>query len=134
MRPGSATVVLHHSMVRLPENPMMPRLFDERVGYFTVGQMDYGRDEQRAPKRRYIARWRLEKKDPSAALSEPVKPIVYYIDAATPTKWVPWLKKGVERLAEGFRSRRLQERHHRQSRAHAGAGSRTSARRTCAIP
>ena len=67
MRPGSATVVLHHSMVKLPEHPMMPRLFDERVGYFTVRQMDYGRDEQRAPKRIYITRWRLEKKDPSAA-------------------------------------------------------------------
>ena len=49
MRPGSATVVLHHSMVKLPEHPMTPRLFDERVGYFSVRQMDYGRDEQRAP-------------------------------------------------------------------------------------
>jgi Domain of unknown function (DUF5117) len=74
MRPGTATLVLHHSMVKLPEHPMTPRLFDDRVGYFTVRQMDYGRDEQRAPKRVYITRWRLEKKDPSAALSEPVKP------------------------------------------------------------
>jgi hypothetical protein len=56
MRPGSATVVLHHSMVKLPEHPMTPRLFDERVGYFSVRQMDYGRDEQRAPKRIYITR------------------------------------------------------------------------------
>src|SRR5579864_3269327 len=46
MRPGSATIVLHHSMVKLPNDPM-PRLFDERVGYFSVNQMDYGRDEQR---------------------------------------------------------------------------------------
>src|SRR6185503_10559706 len=89
MRPGSATVVLHHSMVKLPENPMMPRLFDERVGYFSVTQMDYGRDEHKAPERRYITRWRLEKKDPNAAVSEPVKPIVYWIDSATPTQWVP---------------------------------------------
>jgi hypothetical protein len=102
MRPGSATVVLHHSMVKLPEHPMTPRLFDERVGYFTVRQLDYGRDEQRAPKRIYITRWRLEKKDPSAALSEPVKPIVYYIDAATPSKWVPYMKAGVESWRKAF--------------------------------
>ena len=98
----SATVVLHHSMVRLPEKPMMPRLFDERVGYFTTAQMDYTADEYRARTVRYIARWRLEKKDPNAAISEPVKPIVYYIDSATPKKWVPWLKKGVEDWNEAF--------------------------------
>jgi uncharacterized protein DUF4953/uncharacterized protein DUF5117/uncharacterized protein DUF5118 len=102
MRPGSATVVLHYSMVKLPETPMTPRLFDERVGYFSVDQFDYGRDEQRAPQRHYITRWRLEKKDPSAALSEPVKPIVYYIDPATPTKWVPWLIKGIQDWQPAF--------------------------------
>jgi hypothetical protein len=102
MRPGSATIVLHYSMVKLPENLMSPRLFDERVGYFSVEQMDYSRDEQRAPHREYITRWRLEKKDPSAALSEPVKPIVYYIDAATPTKWVPWIKRGIEDWQSAF--------------------------------
>ena len=96
MRPGSATVLMHYSMVKLPENPMMPRLEDRRVGYFGVGQFDYGRDEHRAPERRYIARWRLEKKDPNAALSEPVNPIIYYLDPATPEKWRPYLKKGVE--------------------------------------
>ena len=96
MRAGSATVVLHHSMVKLPDHPMMARVYDDRVGYFGVSQMDYGRDEQRAPRRRYISRWRLEKKDPNAAVSEPVKPIVYWIDAATPAKWVPWMKKGIE--------------------------------------
>src|SRR5204863_2760869 len=102
MRPGSATLVLHHSMVKLPEKPMMPRVFDERVGYFTVSQMDYSRDEHRAPRVRYIARWRLEKKDPGAALSEPVKPIVYYIDSATPVKWREWMKKGVESWQAAF--------------------------------
>jgi hypothetical protein len=102
MKPGSATVVLHYSMVKLPEKPMTPRLFDERVGYFSVRQMDYGRDEQRAPKRTYITRWRLEKKDPNAELSEPVKPIVYYIDAATPAKWVPYMKRGVESWQKAF--------------------------------
>src|ERR1051325_5303813 len=103
MRAGTnATVVMHYSMVKLPEHPMMPRLFDERVGYFTVQNTDYGVDEQRAPKRTYITRWRLEKKDPNAELSEPVKPIVYYVDPATPTKWVKWIKKGIEDWQPAF--------------------------------
>jgi len=102
MGPGSATVVLHYSMVKLPEKPMMPRVFDERVGYFSVSQMDYGRDEHKAPQRRYVTRWRLEKKDPSAEISEPVKPIVYWIDSATPTKWVPYMKRGVEKWQKAF--------------------------------
>jgi hypothetical protein len=96
VRPGSSTVVMHYSMVKLPEKPMMPRLFDERVGYFNVRQMDYGREEHRAERRRYVTRWRLEKKDPAAAVSEPVKPIVYYVDPATPSKWVPFIKRGIE--------------------------------------
>ncbi|MFN2482725.1 MAG: zinc-dependent metalloprotease, partial [Pyrinomonadaceae bacterium] len=103
MRPGTnATVLMHYSMVKLPDRPMMPRLFDERVGYFSVRKTDYGLDEHRAPRRAYITRWRLEKKDPSAALSEPVKPIVYYIDPATPTKWVPYIKRGIEKWQAAF--------------------------------
>jgi hypothetical protein len=96
MRPGSGTVVMHFSMVKLPEQPMMPRLFDERVGYFTTSTTDYSRPEHRAERRQYIARWRLEKKDPAAAVSEPVKPIVYYLDPATPKKWIPYLKRAIE--------------------------------------
>ncbi len=102
MRGTSATIVLHHSMVRLPEKPMMPRLFDERVGYFTTRHQDFTADEYRSRSVQYIARWRLEKKDPNAAVSDPVKPIVYYLDAATPKKWVPWLKKGIEDWNEAF--------------------------------
>ncbi|HVL66071.1 MAG TPA: zinc-dependent metalloprotease [Vicinamibacterales bacterium] len=102
LRPGSHSVVMHYSMVLLPEKPMQPRLFDERVGYFSTAKVDYGLDEHRAPQRRYITRWRLEKKDPNAALSEPVKPIVYYIDPATPKKWVPYLKAGVESWQVAF--------------------------------
>jgi hypothetical protein len=89
-------------MVLLPETPMQPRLFDDRVGYFSTRKIDYGKDEHRAPERRYITRWRLEKKDPAAAMSEPVKPIVYWIDPATPAKWVPYLKKGVESWKPAF--------------------------------
>ena len=103
MRAGTnATVVMHYSMVKLPENPMMPRLFDQRVGYFSIRKYDYGIDEHRAPQRTYITRWRLEKKDPNAELSEPVKPIVYYVDPATPTKWIPYIKKGIEDWQPAF--------------------------------
>ncbi len=103
MRAGTnATVVMHYSMVKLPDKPMMPRLFDERVGYFRIRKIDYGVDEHRAPQRAYITRWRLEKKDPNAELSEPVKPIVYYVDPATPSKWVSWIKKGIEDWQPAF--------------------------------
>ena len=103
MRAGTnATVVMHYSMVKLPENPMMPRLFDERVGYFAVRKVDYGVDEHRAPQRTYITRWRLEKKNPNAEISEPVKPIVYYVDPATPTKWISYIKKGIEDWQPAF--------------------------------
>src|SRR5262249_40227940 len=102
MGTGSASVVMHYSMVKLPEKPMTPRLFDERVGYFSVRKMDSGKDEHRAPQRTYITRWRLEKKDPNAELSEPIKPIVYYVDPATPTKWVKYIKQGIEDWQPAF--------------------------------
>jgi hypothetical protein len=75
---------------------MMPRLFDERVGYFTRSVYDYSREEHRAESRQFITRYRLEKRDPTADISEPVKPIVYYVDPATPAKFVPWVKRGIE--------------------------------------
>ena len=100
--PRAASVVMHWSMVKLPDNPMKPRLHDDRVGYFTVQTTDYGREEHRAINRRYITRYRLEKRDPSAELSDPVKPIVYYVDPATPPKWVPWVKRGIEAWQPAF--------------------------------
>jgi hypothetical protein len=102
MSPGSATVVMHHSMVKLPDNPMMPRYFDPRVGYFSLQQTDFGSNEHKAVNRRLILRWRLEKKDPNAALSEPVKPIIYYIDRATPPQWIEATKRGVEKWQKAF--------------------------------
>ena len=102
MRGNSGTVVLHYSMVKLPDQPMQPRLFDERVGYFSVTQQDFGRGEHRVPERRYITRWRLEKKDPMAAISEPVKPITYYVDPATPAWLVPYIKRGIEKWQPAF--------------------------------
>jgi len=101
-RNPSATVLVHHSMVKLPETPMMARLFDERVGYFTQGVIDYGTGEQQTAQKRYITRYRLEKKDPNAAISDPVKPIVYWVDPATPKKWVPYVRKGIEDWQPAF--------------------------------
>lgn len=89
------SVLAHWSLVRLPEKPMMPRRWDERLGYFSIAQVDFGTTEQRSADRSYISRWRLEKKDPSAALSEPVKPIVYYVDPGTPEQWKPWVRKAI---------------------------------------
>jgi hypothetical protein len=101
-RGPSATVLVHHSMVKLPETPMMPRLFDERVGYFTQGLIDYGTGEQQQMQKRYITRYRLEKKDPNAEISEPVKPITYWVDPATPKKWVPCIKAAIESWQPAF--------------------------------
>ncbi len=98
----SPTAVVHYSFVKLPDKPMMGRLFDDRVGYFTHSHTDYGRPEHETTMRRFLARWRLEKKDPNAAKSEPVKPIVFYVDPATPAKWAPYIKKGVEAWQPAF--------------------------------
>lgn len=101
-RPGTLSAMYHHSMVRLPDKPMMPRLHDERVGFFSIRQVDYGLDVQRAEERRYITRWRLEKKVPDAEISEPVKPITFYVDSATPEEWVPWVERGIEEWQGAF--------------------------------
>jgi hypothetical protein len=102
MQPGSGTVTMHFSMVKLPEQPMMARLADSRVGYFSNSNIDFSRPDHRAERRTFIARWRLEKKDPTAALSEPVKPIVYYVDPATPKAWIPYIKQGIESWQPAF--------------------------------
>ena len=97
---GAISLEMNQSMIMLPEDLMEPRLCDERVGFFSVRLTDYGRDAQQAEERCFITRWRLEPKDPEAfargELVEPIKPIVYYIDPATPMKWRPYLKQGVD--------------------------------------
>jgi hypothetical protein len=90
------SVLAHWSMIRLPAKPMMPRLADKRLSFNEVRQTDFGSEEHRSVTRSFITRWRLEKKFPDSAISNPVRPIVYYIDPATPKQWVPWIKKGVE--------------------------------------
>lgn len=97
---GSISLEMNNSMILLPKKAMMPRLADDRVGFFAQSQVDYGQDAQRAVTTSYIRRWRLEPKDVEAykrgELVEPKKQIVYYIDPATPEKWRPYLKQGVE--------------------------------------
>jgi hypothetical protein len=101
---NSLTIPTNFSMVLLPDRPMQPRLCDNRVGFFSVSYEDFGTDRAKVPTRCYITRWRLEPKDPSAAVSDPVKPIVFYLDPATPPKWVPWLIKGVNAWEPVFRA------------------------------
>ena len=99
---GQISMVLNNSMILLPKEPMKRRYYDERVGWFTSAQTDYGIDNQEAETVRYLDRWRLEVKDEdiekfkSGELVEPKKPIVYYLDPATPEKWRKYLKDGIE--------------------------------------
>ncbi len=93
---STVSVMMHYSMVHLPLQPMMPRLADSRVGFFSLTQEDYGYDSHRAEMRTYITKWRLEKKNPAEKISEPVKPILFYIDRSVPEKWKPYFKQAVE--------------------------------------
>lgn len=81
---SSVTVREHHSFVQLPDNGYKPRKFDPRAGYFSMSFADYASPISETIEKRFITRHRLEKKDPSAAISEPVEPIVYYLDNGTP--------------------------------------------------
>jgi hypothetical protein len=97
---NTITMALNQSLVALPEEPMRPRYADDRVGYFTINRVNFGLDEQMAASQSFIRRWRLEPSDPEAyargELVEPVKPIVWYIDPATPQRWRQAVREGVE--------------------------------------
>jgi hypothetical protein len=99
--PVATTMRVEYSLMALPEQPMMPRLHDSRVGYISVAYTGFG-DTHRAEPRRYIRRFRLEREDPSAELSDPVQPIVFWIDRATPEWLIPWVIKGVEEWQPAF--------------------------------
>ena len=103
---GTISMEMHQSMVLLPEDPMMPRVADDRVGYFSITQVNFGLDELKAAEQTFIRRWRLEPSDPEAyargELVDPVKPIVYYIDPSTPARWRPYVKQGVEDWQAAF--------------------------------
>lgn len=95
------TYELNSSMILLPARAMQPRLFDPRVGYFATSYTDFDLNPQGVEQVRMVTRWRLEPRPEDVdrylrgELVEPQKPIVFYIDPATPKKWVPYLIKGV---------------------------------------
>ena len=99
----SASFLLHWSMYKLPEKPMMPRLLDWRVGYFSTSQLDFSRPEQRSTSRTYITRYRLEcSSQRDGNLCVPIKPIAYYVDPSTPRWLVPWVKKAINDWQPAF--------------------------------
>ena len=97
---ATLSIRMSQSMVLLPKVPMQKRLFDYRVGWFTIQQIDFGSEQQKAVRQAYIRRWRLEPSDSVAyfngELVEPKKPIVYYLDPATPEKYRSYIIKGIE--------------------------------------
>lgn len=105
---GNITVELNSSMVILPKVPMKPRNFDPRVGYFSVGYTDFDANPQGIESVRLVKRWRLEPRPEDLAkykrgeLVEPAKPIIFYIDPATPKKWVPYLIQGINDWQAAF--------------------------------
>jgi len=107
---GNVTVEMNNSFVLLPRVPMMRRYYDPRVGFFSDDFVVYGDDQQKAEPERFIVRWRLEPKPEDrerfarGELVEPAKPIVYYIDPATPKKWRPYLIQGVNDWQKAFES------------------------------
>ncbi|MCR5269663.1 MAG: zinc-dependent metalloprotease [Prevotella sp.] len=105
---GLVTFGLNISFVLLPEKPMMRRYFDPRVGYFTDRFNSYTDDQQRVESKTFVTRWRLEprpedvEKMKNGELVEPAKPIIYYIDPATPKQWRKYLIMGVEDWQKAF--------------------------------
>ncbi len=103
----TVSMKMYHSMILLPENPMKPRYYDNRIGFFAMSQSYYG-DKHEVEHKEYITRWRLEPKPEDlekfkrGELVEPIKPITYYIDPATPIKWRKALKKGIEDWQPAF--------------------------------
>ena len=95
-------ITVHYSFSKLPDVPMQPRLADDRTGFFLSVFKDFSRDTSESFWVRYIHRWRLEKKDPNAAVSDVVKPIVYYIDRTVPLEYRPYVKRGVENWQKAF--------------------------------
>jgi hypothetical protein len=97
---NTITMRINQSMILLPEEPMMSRVYDKRVGYFSLSNVDYSSEALKADSKRYIKRWRLEPSDKVAyhrgALVDPIKPIIYYLDPATPKKLRKYIKQGVD--------------------------------------
>ena len=101
-QPLTQTATVFFSMARLPADPMMPRWHDARVGFLSSRSWDFTRPDNRLEQVRMIHRHRLEKQDPDAEVSDPVEPIVYWIDPATPEWLQPWIVKGVNAWQPAF--------------------------------
>lgn len=103
---NTISLLLNQSMVLLPDNQMMSRIADYRVGWFTLDKYNYNSEALKSDDYEIIKRWRLVPKDIEAynrgELVEPVKPIVYYLDPATPLKWRPYFKQGIEDWNKAF--------------------------------
>lgn len=95
-------ITVHYSFSKLPETPMQPRIADPRIGYFLTAVKDFSRDTQDDFWVRYVNRWRLEKKDPAAPVSDVVKPITFYIDHTVPQEYRAAVKEGVEKWQEAY--------------------------------
>ena len=99
---ASISIEINNSMVLLSKEPMQRRYFDQRVGWFARSQTDYGLDVQKSKSVKYLDRWKLEVKEEdiekfkNGELVEPKKQIIYYVDRATPKKWIPYIKQGIE--------------------------------------
>ncbi len=91
----SLTFGLYYALARLPDAPMAARLADPRIGHFSTSVSDFSDDLLRTPRKAYVNRWRLEKKDPAAALSEPAKPITFWIDRTVPVKYRDAISRGI---------------------------------------
>ncbi|WP_290639246.1 zinc-dependent metalloprotease [Aquabacterium sp.] len=100
--PRSMFITVHYSLSALPDKPMSTRAADPRVGYFTTTVADFTDDLARTPRQRYINRWRLEKKDPAAPLSEPVHPIVFWLDPSIPEAYRPTITEGILEWNKAF--------------------------------
>lgn len=93
---------VHYSLHMLPEEPMKPRYADDRVGYFMTPHKDFSKDESESFFVHYINRWRLEKKNPNSAMSEPKEPIVFYIDPTIPIQYRPYVAQGIEMWQKAY--------------------------------
>lgn len=100
--PDAVTIRLHHSFIELPDNNYKPRKFDPRAGYFGISYFDYAVPFDQPIEQRFITRHRLEKKNPNAKISEPVEPIIYYLDRGTPEPIKSALMEGASWWNQAF--------------------------------
>jgi hypothetical protein len=100
--PRSLFLGFLYTFSKLPESPMAPRLADSRVGHFATPKVDFSDESRFSPVRFYVNRWRLEKKDPAAAISEPVKPITFWLSNEIPEKYREPIRQGILEWNKAF--------------------------------